>query len=696
MSSDTLASLVVKLSADIAEYTEGMENAEKTASSVTQGLSSIGGAIVVGGIAVAGAAIAGMTKYLWDSVEGAAEADKIQAQLINTIGSTGSVTGVTVEQINDLATAYSKLTPFEDDSISAAGEVLSRFKEISSDAMPDAIEETLNLATVMGSDAPQAAMLLGKALADPTAGLARLKMAGVVFTDKEEAMIKKMVAAGDMAGAQALILDKLKNSIGGAAEAAGMTFSGQMTIMKNTLGNISDTIGAALLPVLTDLVYTFTEWVNGPDVQAFITGVAESIGTFAQSVVSYIPVAIDWIKTAFGWLMDNQGVIIAVLAAIGVAVVTFAVTSAGAIWTAISPILAAIAVLALVAGAVYLLYLAWVNDFGGIRTFLEGLWTGTLQPIFQQLVEWFQANLPIAIQFLSDYWTNVLLPAVQQAGVWIQQNVIPLLNQLVAWLKVNIPIAIQFLSDFWTNTLLPAIQTVINWITTTLIPTFLGIVTWLQTNIPAAIQAVSDFWTNTLLPAIQSVWSWINTVLMPFFSALADFLGAVLGKAVEALAGLWQNVLQPALEKFYDFVNANVVPVIQSIVTWLGEKMMPVLEAVGKYVGETLTKAFEGISTAIQDVTAWLEDMAKKISNLDLPDWLTPGSPTPFEIGLRGIADALDDVSGASLPAFESGLDLGAPNMGGSGKSVVFNFQDTRLDEDQLARALERAEAAYV
>ena len=29
-----------------------------------------------------------------------------------------------------------------------------------------------------------------------------------------------------------------------------------------------------------------------------------------------------------------------------------------------------------------------------------------------------------------------------------------------------------------------------------------------------------------------------------------------------------------------------------------------------------------------------------------MPDWLTPGSPTPFELGLRGIASALKEVNG--------------------------------------------------
>lgn len=692
---DTLASLVVKLSADIAEYQTGIEKAEGLSSNLADGLSKIGGSIVLGGIAAVGAAIGASTAFMIDAVKAAADADKIQAQLINTIATTGSVTGVTVEQVNDLATSFSKFTTFEDDSISAAGEVIARFKEIGSDVFPGAMEATLDLATVMKTDAPQAALLLSKALADPTSGLAKLKMAGVVFTEKEEEMINKMAATGDMAGAQSFILDKLRNSIGGAATAAGMTFSGQMQIMQNTLGNISDTIGAALLPILTDLAYTFTEWVSGPDVQAFIEGIATAVGDFAKSVVGSIPTVLMWFQQAYDWLMNNQGVLVGILAALGVAIGVFVystvIPAAISVIAAIAPV---IAVLALVALAGYLLYQAWMTDFGGIRTFLIELWTGTLQPIFEQLVSWFQAQLPVAIQFLSGLWVNTLLPAIQQAGMWIQANVIPLLGQLVTWLKTNVPIAIQALSDFWTGVLLPAIQTAWSWMSTVLWPFLVQLAGQIGTAIGQAIQTLSNFWTSTLLPAIQSVWAWMNSTLLPFFTALAQFLSAVLGKAVEAAAGFWQNVLQPALENFYKFVVENVVPVIQQVVEWLGEKLTPVVQTVAKYVGDTLTKAFEGVSQAIQDVTKWLSDMATKISGLSLPDWLTPGSPTPFEIGLRGIASAMDDVTSVSLPGLSQGLDMGNPGIS-SGRQVVFNMQDTQLSEDQLRMALYRTEALY-
>jgi len=63
-----------------------------------------------------------------------------------------------------------------------------------------------------------------------------------------------------------------------------------------------------------------------------------------------------------------------------------------------------------------------------------------------------------------------------------------------------------------------------------------------------------------------------------------------------------------------------------------------------------LTWAFDAISSAISSVIGWIEGMTTALQNISLPAWLTPGSPTPFEMGLRGIASAMDELSRSSLP----------------------------------------------
>jgi len=180
-----------------------------------------------------------------------------------------------------------------------------------------------------------------------------------------------------------------------------------------------------------------------------------------------------------------------------------------------------------------------------------------------------------------------------------------------------------------------------------------AVITFLSAFFKQFIEGMVALWQNVLWPALQKVWAWMDAVLFPFLMALGEFIGAVLGVAVEALAGLWQNVLWPALKNF---------------IAWVDKNVMPILEPIAKFLGGKFALAFEGISTAIQGVTGWLKDMAAMLNNLTLPDWLTPGSPTPFETGLWGINKALGSVGKISLPTLTSSLgDMPMPGLAGGG-----------------------------
>lgn len=182
---------------------------------------------------------------------------------------------------------------------------------------------------------------------------------------------------------------------------------------------------------------------------------------------------------------------------------------------------------------------------------------------------------------------------------------------------------------------------------------------WLQENLPKALRFLSDVWTNVLHPAIKAVWAFLSDYVFPFLGALAELVGAVLGKAFEAWAGLMTKVVVPALREVWAAISEKLQPVLN----WLKENALPPIE-----------RAFRGIGDAISSVIGWIGTLADKVRNLKLPDWLTPGSPTPFELGLRGIANAMRQISTVELPRLSGGLDLHAAGAGGYGGSVVINL----------------------
>lgn len=183
----------------------------------------------------------------------AAEAEKSQAKLESVFDSTGAAAWTSVDALNAHATALAEATTFDDDAVKEAQAKLLAFGDITGETFTGATDAAADLAAFLGTDIPSAATALGKALSDPEAGLGRLSKAIGGLTAEQQASIDAMVANGDMAGAQAAILDAVSGKIGNVAEDLAATTGGQMTQAMNQLGEAGESIGVFLLPVLTTL-----------------------------------------------------------------------------------------------------------------------------------------------------------------------------------------------------------------------------------------------------------------------------------------------------------------------------------------------------------------------------------------------------------------------------------------------------------
>lgn len=320
----------------------------------------------------------------------------------------------------------------------------------------------------------------------------------------------------------------------------------------------------------------------------------------------------------------------------------------GVVLSALASLVAAIAPIILagaaLVGIVALVRQAWENDWGGI------------QGKVASVVEWFQ-------------------------------------NTLMPWFQVNIPIAIQFLSDAWTLVLKPAIEAVWLWLSTVLMPFFTETVfPWLQEHIPAALETLRSFWQDVLLPGIKAVWNFLTVRMMPIWEALKEFLGVAFPLVLTALQGIWENVLLPAMTSVWTFLTENLGPAFQ----WLKDSLI-----------DPASAAFETLSGAIQRVADWIGTLTDKLSSITLPDWMTPGSPTPWENGLVGVQAALQKVAKTSLPAlnmalnatatpaFADGGGLVSSASGGGGTIINMDFRGSSgVDIERVKQAVREAMAA--
>jgi len=467
-----------------------------------------------------------------------------------------------------------------------------------------------------------------------------------------------------------------------------------------------------------------------------LNGIKNAIETVVNALSPIIRAIINWV----GENIELQDVLIA----IGVAIAAVVVPAIVSFLAALAPI---VGTFLLLVGVAALLRRAWETNFLGIRDFI----LNSVIPALQTLWEWLVANVPSAIATLASVWQGTLLPALQTAWNWIQTSLIPALQTLWEFLATNIPAAVATVSTTWTGTLLPAIQAVWMWLQTNLFPIFTQLAALLQGGfsnaiavfgalwqgvlLPAlqavqpVIQAIWGFlqqlanllmgnlqsgaalmaslWQTVLLPALTAVWNFLSTSIFPLFQAIGNLIGAVLNVALTAMAGIWQNLLLPALTAVYNWLAANIIPAFQEVASTAQGVLGPIIEWLAENVIPPLSAAFAAIGSAIQDVIGFINGLTNAINNIELPDWLQPGSPTPFELGLRGITDALATLNRQGLPQLSAGLALSSPTLpaltpamaggGGGGGTTTLNMNLTvntpAVDTFQISSLFDQIEA---
>ncbi|MCC6490669.1 MAG: phage tail tape measure protein [Candidatus Hydrogenedentes bacterium] len=337
----TLGDAVWLIRSDDSPLQQGLQSAQASVKGAMDGILAHSQAIGIGMTAVGGA----ITGILGLAVDAAADAEKGQAQLAAVLKSTGGAAGLTQQALNDMAAALQKTTTFEDDAITGAQSLLLTFTSVGRDVFPQAIETILDMSTALGQDLNSSTVQLGKALNDPIQGITALSRVGVSFTEQQKAQIEAMVEAGNVMGAQKLILAELNKEFGGSAAAAAGTFSGQMEQLKNQLGDVMEQIGTALMPVLQQMAQSLVPiiekvaaWITAnPELTATIVKVVAVIGAL-MAVLGPILVILPGIVSAFGVV---SAAIAAISAPVAIAIAAIAaVIAIGAVvvynWESIS------------------------------------------------------------------------------------------------------------------------------------------------------------------------------------------------------------------------------------------------------------------------------------------------------------------------------------------------------------------------
>ena len=291
---------------------------------------------------VGGLAIGNFTK----DIVGAAQEEIKQNARIQNIASSMGIFGKNADGVSkrliDLAQSQALNNGLDEDAIKNTQAKLLTFKELAASAgtmggmFDRATMAAMDLAATGFGTAESNAVALGKALNDPIGGMAALGKMGVQFTDEQKALIESMVMAGDMAGAQALMMQEFETQVGGTAVATATNTDK----MNQAFSNFQETLGLLVIPVVEQLAQAGADVMN--------------------------------------WMSENPALVQALGIVIGILAAGFIALSI-AMWAAsMTPITLIIGAIIIGVGLLIAAVIALATNFDKVMKFLGDVWAGFL------------------------------------------------------------------------------------------------------------------------------------------------------------------------------------------------------------------------------------------------------------------------------------------------------------------------------
>lgn len=413
-----LGSLLVSLGLDSGQFKSGLAQSEKELRAATKRIEKIGQNMADLGGRLSVAVSAPLVALGVTSVKAAMESQDAIAQVNQALLTMGNAAGRTSEQLKKLADGQMRKSLYDDDEIlrSVTANLLT-FGNIAGKQFDMAQQAALDLSARLGQDLQSSAIQVGKALNDPIKGITALQRVGVSFTEQQREQIKAMTEAGDVAGAQALVLAELQKQFGGAAEAARN--ADPFAAMRQSWAEFQEQVGGQLLkamPAITAAIVSVLEAFNSlsPGMQKVVV-----VGGVLLAALGPVLIALGGLVSLGAPLIAAFGGIAGIVAGVSTAF-TLLTTVATVAGRALLALVATNPVLAAVAAAATAVYLAWKNwdkikeIAGRVGSSISSWWSGTVSPVLTKawgLVKqgaqvWWNLHLGVA-KAMAGLYTSV-------------------------------------------------------------------------------------------------------------------------------------------------------------------------------------------------------------------------------------------------------------------------------------------------
>ena len=194
--------------------------------------------LAVIGFAALGASAAAAGAVLFKAAQAAAEDQAAQVQLANSIKATTTASDLQIKGVEEFIDKTQRATGVADDNLRPA---LGRLVRATGDVTKaqDLLNLSLDLSASTGKSVESVAQALAKAQEGSYGALAKLGVGYDAATLKAAGFEK--------------VQGMLEDRFGGSAATKAKTYEGVMARLKITLGELQESIGYKVLPILTDL-----------------------------------------------------------------------------------------------------------------------------------------------------------------------------------------------------------------------------------------------------------------------------------------------------------------------------------------------------------------------------------------------------------------------------------------------------------
>lgn len=296
-----VGSLIISLALESGAFKSGLSASDKALKASVKRMEALGKSMQGIGRNMSLAVTLPLAALAKSSIAAAMESADALAQVNASLKSMGGAANRTAEQLQALARTEMRASLYDDDEIlrKVTASMLT-FGKISGAAFDQAQQAAIDLSAKLGTDLQASSIVVGKALNNPIKGLVALTRAGVSFTDQQKAQVKAMMAVGDVAGAQKIILGELNKEFGGSAAAAAK--ANPFAQFKHALDDLKEAIGAQLIGKLTGVIDKITALIDKfNDASPATQGLIVNLGLIAAAAgpVAYVIGSITTIIAPF-------------------------------------------------------------------------------------------------------------------------------------------------------------------------------------------------------------------------------------------------------------------------------------------------------------------------------------------------------------------------------------------------------------